>query len=336
MWGAFHLACPSCNFKADYTDLQSDPVYPVYVVPDQKLSQLDLFRFHRYYYQGTEFDMGAPNNLAGGPFSTPDRWKAGNGEKEVKGNWERAIGLYRTSDTYVVASRKGAVDTTGAVLWFASSSPLGSIFTPFLVHLSDVPASFRSGHQGVFDRKSAFWAACVVANVANLKWSYAIKDIEKRQNDLEQASVEMVKEMDELYATSNDMVAVEENYVKNIDTIVASLWSLSDEILFKYASGFVNEPPNGMSQMVGYPAWWLKAVGYADGPPPPPTKPKCCNPKKESNKFDSVSVSGETAALRGSRDDEEAMLNEGTNVLTGKAAMKHHLKMQQELLKYGF
>jgi len=218
------------------------------------------------------------------------------------------------------------------VLWFAPASPLGSVFTPFSVHLSDVPESFRSGHQSVFDRKSAFWAACVVANVANLKWSYAITDIEKRQNDLEQASVEMVEKMDEVYASGKDMDVVEEEYVKNIDTIVTSMWSLSDEMLFKYASGFVNESPGGMSQMVGYPSWWLEAVGYADGPPPPPTTPKCCNPKNE-NKYNSVSVpSGETFALRGSHDDdEEGVLNGGTNTLTGKAAMKHHLKMMKEL-----
>eukprot|EP01083_Nonionella_stella_P243557 848552_1 len=75
------------------------------------------------------------------------------------------------------------------------------------------------------------------------------------------------------------MTAVESEYLKNIDSIVTSLWSLSDEIMFKYASGFVNEIPSGMSQMVGYPEWWLKEVGYTEGPPPPPTKPKCCHPE---------------------------------------------------------
>ena len=339
MWGAYNLACPSCNYPAEYADLQSDPVYPIYTVPEHKLSQMDLFTYHRHTYQGTKYDLSAKHNLAGGPFSSPDRWKAGKGEAEVGGNWERAIGLYRTSDTYVVSSRSSTMNTTGAVLWFAPASPLGSVFTPFLVNLSDVPASFRSGHQAVFDRTSAFWAACVVANVANLKWSYAIKDVEKRQALLESTSVDMVQKMDEIMAETGNFDLVEETYVKNVNEIVTSLWKLSDEILFKYASGFVNEADK-MSQMVGYPSWWLKAVGYSDGPPPPPTKPKCCRPKNGNEENNSGSTSSSTvsistsqsSSLRGGTfiEEEEVMLDDTTVPLTGKAAMRNHLKVQRE------
>ncbi|CAM9512455.1 unnamed protein product, partial [Heterosigma akashiwo] len=285
MWGGYHLACPSQGFPSDYVDLQSDPVYPVHARPDRPLSIQDIFRFHRYYYQGTEFDLGAENMLAAGPFGTPDRWKEGPGEIKVPGNWERSIGLYRTSDTYVVQSRSfaeaydGTGDGNGAVLWFGPASPHGTVFTPFLVQLSDIPESFRSGHQQEFSRKSAFWAACFVHNVANLKWSYAIKDIVERQQSLEEASIKMVKKVDKMYKSGDKhiMAKLESEYFENAAAVVSSLWSLSDEIMFKYASGFVNAPDN-MSQMVGYPAWWLKLVGYSDGPPPPPTKPKCCNP----------------------------------------------------------
>ncbi|KAL3903250.1 MAG: hypothetical protein SGARI_005462, partial [Bacillariaceae sp.] len=174
MWGGYHLAAPSKNFSPDYNDLQSDPVYPVFTTPDSPISQQDLFRYHRYTYQGTQFDLGAPGNLAGGPFGTPDRWKAGPDENKVNGNWERPIGLYRTSDTYVVQSKEGSA--TGAVLWYGPSSALATVFTPFLVGLWDVPASFRSGHQGEFSRDSAFWAVCYAHNIANLKWSYMIQD----------------------------------------------------------------------------------------------------------------------------------------------------------------
>jgi dipeptidase len=300
MWGAYHLACPSHAFPADYVDLQSDPVYPVYAPPDELLSQMDLFRFHRYTYQNTPYDLGADGNMAGGPFGSPDRWKAGPGEVEVKGAWERPIGLYRTSDTYIVQSLAGA--TTGAVLWFGPASALGTIFTPFIVGLSDIPASFRSSHHTNFTRASAFWAACFAHNIANLKWSYMIKDIEARQEILESDSVALVARLEHQYQLNENFEAIESAYIENAASVVASLWLLSDEIMFKYASGFVNEPPDGMSQMVGYPAWWLQAVGYSDGPPPPPTKPKCCHPKEDG----------------------------GIAFLTGKAAMKQYLSSKQQ------
>jgi len=350
IWGGYHLACPSKNFPSDYVDLQSDPVYPTFTQPDELLSQLDLFRFHRYTYQGTEFDLGGADNnkLAAGPFGSPDRWKAGEGEKEVPGNWERSIGLYRTSDTYVVQSRNLGL---GAVLWFAPASPLGSVFTPFLVSFSDVPSSFRSGHQQIFDRKTAFWAACFVHNIANMKWSYAIHDIEARQSILELASINMVRRMDDLYMQQhsemdgdeddNDigptLAVVESEYFKNMAKIVSSLWSLSDEIMFKYASGFVNVSPDGMSQMVGYPAWWLEAVGYAEGPPPPPTEPKCCHPLPVLLSNDSSNGAQQFGRGREGNSSQQQHLrmnihhNDKVKIdkampMTGKAAMKQFLQ----------
>ena len=312
VWGGYHLAAPYVPLKEDYADLQSDPVYPVYVRirPDSKVSAADLFRFHRYTYGGTKYDLGAVGNLAGGPFGSPDRWKAGPAEAAVGGNWERPIGLYRTSDTYVVQSSK--TSALGGTLWFGPASALATVFTPFVVGM-DVPASFRSGHHAVFSRESAFWAACFVHNVANLKWSYAVMDIEQRQSELEEASLRMVHEAERRFRRDSNFTAVEEAFSGNAAKIGASLWSLSDEIVFKYASGFVNEPekPDGMSQMVGYPEWWLKAVGYQEGPPAPPTKPRCCHPPKPT----------------ATEDNDESRSATSPTMLTGKAAMRHHLRL---------
>jgi dipeptidase len=292
MWGAYRLAAPSLNLPSDYTNLHSDPVYPVAVKPDEPLSQRDLFRFHRDTYKSTKFDLSAVGNVAGGAFGTPDRWQAGPNESNVAGNWERAIGLYRTSDTYVVQSKhqqdEGASSSSsiGAILWFGPSSPLATVFTPFVVSMSDIPKSFRSGHQSVFSRESAFWAACYAHNIANLKWSYMIEDITKRQDELEGASLKLVETVQNNYRQTPVLV-VEDTLAKNADSIVKSLWSLSDELIFKYADGFrnfaeskIDEHGGKSSEVLGYPAWWLEAVGYSDGPPPPPTKPKCCNPPK--------------------------------------------------------
>lgn len=309
MWAAYRLAAPSREFPTEYVDLQSDPVYPLAIEPDQPLTQVDLFRFHRDTLQGTKFDLSAEGNLAGGPFGTPDRWKEGPNEKQVAGNWERAIGLYRTSDTYIVQSKQSGTtepdDDLGAILWFGPSSPLATIFTPFVVSMSDVPASFRSGHQAVFSRESAFWAACYAHNIANLKWSFMIQHITKRQKELEQASVDLVVGLKEDYRIHQNLALVEDALAKNAASIVASLWSLSDELMFRYADGFMNfkesevEPGGEITKPVGYPSWWLKAVGYKDGPPPPPTEPKCCNPPKAKHPETIIEESSPPHLLRG-------------------------------------
>ncbi len=55
--------------------------------------------------------------------------------------------------------------------------------------------------------------------------------------------------------------------VANAEAVVRRWWQLADELIEKYADGNIYGQPQG------YPAWWLKAVGYAKGPPPipPPT-----------------------------------------------------------------
>jgi len=302
IWRGYQMVAPSRVLPDTYVDLQSDPVYPVYLEPDTKLSVQDLFRFHRDTLQTTKYDLGAIGNLAGGPFGSPDRWKEGEQQQQITGNWERPIGLYRTSDTYVVQSTT-TNNENQSILWFGPASALGTVFTPFVVQMNDIPKSYRSGHQSLFSRQSAFWAACYVHNVANLKWSYAIQDVQQLQTKLESESIRLLQQKQK---TNEGAAALEQALLENAEKIMSSLWELSDRIVFKYASGFVNELPDKMSQQVGYPAWWLDAVGYSDGPPPPPTKPKCCHPAPKNN--------------HSSQQQQQQQ-----NVLTGKAAMKQYL-----------
>jgi len=47
-----------------------------------------------------------------------------------------------------------------------------------------------------------------------------------------------------------------------------AVWALPDIIIAKYADGYLSD-----GDALGYPDWWLKAVGYEHGPPPPPQGP---------------------------------------------------------------
>jgi hypothetical protein len=62
--------------------------------------------------------------------------------------------------------------------------------------------------------------------------------------------------------------------------VARAWWRLGDDLMVRYADGFVSpsmdvdesgaagDAPPG--EAVGYPAWWLDASGWRDGPPPPP------------------------------------------------------------------
>mmetsp|Transcript_38523 Transcript_38523/g.57751 ORF Transcript_38523/g.57751 Transcript_38523/m.57751 type:complete len:630 (-) Transcript_38523:177-2066(-) len=324
MWRAYNLVAPSLQLPYEYEDLKIASPYPVSLKPEVLLSVTDFTTMHRDTYQGTQFDLSAEGNLAGGPFGNPDRNHEATNEAQVGGNWERSIGLYRTSDSYVCQSSSDpAFQALGGLIYFGPASALGTIYTPFFVNIEDIPPSFRSPHHSKFDRTSMFWAAVYVHNVSNLKRSYAIQDVRESQNTMEDASlalVENLKQSLEKYQTVGKAIAkanlrvnetpatattttvstelflkhAQKAILQNAADCTASLWSLSDEIIFKYASGYVNEPSR-MSVSVGYPKWWLEAVGFKGGPPPVPHKPK----------FDTDALSK-----------------------TGKAAMKEYLKQQ--------
>ena len=66
VWGSYLLT--GNEFPDDYTDLQSDPVYPISVKPKELLTVQDLFKMHRFTYQGTKYDLGANGLLAAGMY----------------------------------------------------------------------------------------------------------------------------------------------------------------------------------------------------------------------------------------------------------------------------
>eukprot|EP00565_Helicotheca_tamesis_P002606 CAMPEP_0185726802 /NCGR_PEP_ID=MMETSP1171-20130828/2673_1 /TAXON_ID=374046 /ORGANISM="Helicotheca tamensis, Strain CCMP826" /LENGTH=615 /DNA_ID=CAMNT_0028395223 /DNA_START=115 /DNA_END=1962 /DNA_ORIENTATION=- len=318
MWRSYDLVAPSLSLPYDYEDLKIYSPYPVSLEPEYKLSVYNLTTMHRDTYQGTQFDLGAEGNMAGGPFGNPDRNHESMNEKEVGGNWERSIGLYRTSDSYVCRSSDDDASTAlGGFIFFGPASALGTVYTPFFVNMEDIPTTFRSAHHSQFDRTSMFWAAVYVHNISNLKRSYAIKDVTDLQDRLEGKSMDLVKDVKNSFvnyemlkkATSKAtnlrtddatsykiyLKMAQDAFLQNAAECTTSLWSLSDKILFKYASGYVNEPAH-MSVSVGYPKWWLEAVGFKDGPPPVPHKPKF---------------------------DDEALSK------TGKAVMKEYMKQNE-------
>jgi dipeptidase len=47
--------------------------------------------------------------------------------------------------------------------------------------------------------------------------------------------------------------------------VIKDWWALSERLYIRYNDGYLNTP-DGIAQAVFYPAWWLKQVGYEQGP----------------------------------------------------------------------
>jgi dipeptidase len=277
VWRAFHLLAPTAaaNLPAEYGNLKEDAPYP-FSLPAINVTLEDVFRVHRDYLKGTPYDLSAPGNLAAGPFGTPNRYSGGAGESVVNGSWERPISLFRSTYTFVVQSlpKRSSSDSEINVngwIWFGPHAAHGTCYVPFsATAMLDVPESYRVGNQMTLDRSAAYWAFRFVENWANLKFSYAIKDIAAEQIRLEGQSMKVQQEILQSASQGMSYRDVQEKLSINTASVLENWWRLLDFLVVKYADGYVTEPDTGkIGQSVGYPAWWLTKVGYESGPPPP-------------------------------------------------------------------
>jgi len=264
MWGAYHVMGVD-GLSDEYGDLRYEHVYPVSAKPaTAKVSVDTFFKVHRYYYEGTKYDM--TKGLAAGPFSDPDRFVV---DTSKKGNWERSIGLYRTTSTHVVQLKIGAP----GVLWFGPHNAPSTVFVPLLSTGSAVPSALQIGSPTELSRESAYWAFRYSYNVAKILWSYAYKEITTLQQKYESEGQQLVAKL-----SNSKTPEVDAAVAQHVNNVVAAFWKVTDVIMQDYSNGWLK---NGDS--VGYPDDWLKAVDYQNGPPPVPSGPGSCTDSEVRN-----------------------------------------------------
>jgi dipeptidase len=251
--------------------------FPLFIKPDKKLTVRDVMNLYRDHYQGTIFDQ--TKGVTAGPFGCPYRYPgpmdAGNDTGKLtghKGAWERPLSIYRSGYTYVAQARSWLPDPIGGIFWFAPDEAMSSVMAPFYVGAPNpVPKPYYTGYSDKFDQKSVWWAFNFVANWAAIKYSYIIKDIKKRQAELEEEETQAVKAMDkkaeELYkkdpeAAKKMLAEFSRNTAMNV---YHTWWKLAWKLVAKYSDGYVNEPGK-MAQQVGYPKDWYPKSAWPYGP----------------------------------------------------------------------
>lgn len=277
VWRAQSLVAPSLDLPA-WVDGPFTREYPFVVTPDQKLTPQDIMAVHRDNYEGTEFDL--TQGLAAGPFGNPHRFEGGpeitmNDEGatiKFEGQFERPLNIYRCVYAYVTQSRSWLPDPIGAKVWYGADRPATSAMMPLYPGGLDLPESVQRASILEFDRNSMWTAFNYVANYAMLKYSYMIKDIRHEQKRFESRFFDEQQSMEtaalELWSAGDRKGAralLTEYSKTNAQEILDAWWKLSEHLYVKYNDGYINTP-EAIAQPVPYPVWWLRAIGYEDGP----------------------------------------------------------------------
>jgi dipeptidase len=287
MWRALSLAAPSLALDPTIgSPLNSSGLgenqtfYPWSVIPDAPLRVQDLQKTHRDHYEGTPFDI--TKGLAAGPFSSPNRWGGAANELSIHGGaWERPISVYRVNYNHITQLRSWLPRVIGGCLWFGPHVPHGTVYVPVYVGAQIVPSAYSTGNMGTYDRKIAWWRHAFVSNWAQLKWSYIIQDVNDAQSMLEKSFFDQQPKVEAnataLFAAgkiqeARDVLAEQSRAAENLTALT---WlQLADDLVTKYKDGFVDTKPGDISKVghpVGYPTWWLRAVGFPSFPAASPT-----------------------------------------------------------------
>lgn len=266
MWRAYSLLAPSLGLgpQPEITDL--DAGYPFSIKPDKLLAPQDIFKVLRDYLEGTAFSL--VEGPAAGPFNSPLRLADGDAAKKVPtGAWERPISIYRAD--YAVVSV--CYPTGHGIVWVAPHTAHASVFAPVWTSAAtEVPRQYQVERSKGVDRQSLFWAASAVSNWAyGTMFSKAILDIRAAQESLEpkaKAFAESLRLSDETGPAQSRRLA------DHAVEVLGAWWDLFFDLMGKYNDGYVvtYDGKGGFtSTAVGYPEWYLKAVGFDHAVPAP-------------------------------------------------------------------
>lgn len=294
VWAAYRrLADPEefARLPLYYDEYVSDAPYPA-TLPARNVTLTAMKDTMRDYYEGTDLDLAKGNDdnaAVSGPFGSPERWTASVEDLEAfpKLGWERPIASSRTILSYVATLRNDDDDDdVGAVLWVSFHAAHAAVAMPLPVGLLRtnatttrykrlLPEGFSGNSLSEMRRGvSAVQATRMVLNAARLRFDRAIRDVRAAQREWEEEG----RGGEVLAGISNGTLPLVDTIVAHGEAALRRWWDLSDELFLRYADGLYHDVNGGGARprALGYPAEWLRAVGYsptrtpASPVPPPP------------------------------------------------------------------
>ena len=239
---------------------------PLWIVPNRKLSVVDVENGMRDHYEGTALALDT-TSIGGGIYEMPYRPTPLTFTVDGKQYFnERPISTQQTAFTFVSQLRSWLPREIGGVLWFGNDDANMVAYTPVYCGNTVQPACYNTkGADAVtFSSDNAFWLCNMVSNMVYPRYSQLFPELKAVRDSLEtsyfanQTSIE--KQAADLYQTDKAAALKLLNNYSNTkaDEMLASWKRLATRIIVKYNDMAVKKEKNGkLLQSVtrpGYPA----------------------------------------------------------------------------------
>lgn len=159
-WRALSLVAPSLNLDPNAAR------FPLWVIPEKKLSVQDVFEICGDYYKGTPYDLALSPEA--GPY----------GDVLNPYHKERSINLFRTCYVMIANVKAWLPDATKCLVWYGYGAADTTYITPLWPSMNELPELYRTGSRyAEFNRNSGWWTNSYVQQTARSNYQSAVKEI---------------------------------------------------------------------------------------------------------------------------------------------------------------
>lgn len=171
---------------------------PLWIIPDHKISPLEMMNCMRDHYEGTPLAMD--NDLGQGLWDSPYRptplYYEVDGKKYFN---ERPTSTQQTAFSYVAQLRSWLPREVGGILWFGNDDGNMVAYVPIYCGNTTQPECFNTpGADAVtFNDKNAFWVCNWVSNMVYPRYSQMFPALQAVRDSLENSYFENQKTVED-------------------------------------------------------------------------------------------------------------------------------------------
>lgn len=163
--------------------------FPLWVVPDKKLSVEDVMTAMRNHYEGTPLEIDS-TDIGGGIWQMPYRVTPLNFKLDGKKYFnERPVSTQQTAFSFVSQMRSWLPREMGGCFWFGNDDGNMVAYVPIYCSMTRRPECFNApGADDItFSDKSAFWVCNWVSNMVYPRYSAMFPDLKQVRDSLEKS-----------------------------------------------------------------------------------------------------------------------------------------------------